>query len=449
MEEYQVERRRKKKQTKVKGTIAAIPKPNNDAKQQEEDLGVITDSSSRKPTFRQRRSIREADAPTFLEDDEMEGADDEDDDEETEEEVNPMPGAFHSRPSSSAEPSRNSAGEDESATSFTYESSSQSEEHAASTATPVEAKVVDDSVVEAEVQARVQAELSQRPLVEAVASQRDTKGRLCIFSILGLVPLIVISLALGLIFGLRERQSEEVGDYIDFLPFPPTSMPSDAPSQIPSQSLAPSISAAPSEAPSIPGPPSVSSQPSSAPSYTLQVHLVEIEVDLLPFPTGQTLQGWDVFVFETVTEEFIYKYVDPYQVYNLQNMAVSADIRQQTSQETLERRVLVEDGSLLIQCDVVLRFRSEIPFADMNEIVHLIYFPYDDDPLNRTNDYVFNLKSNSTALSSIESAVVNVKGYQVPEGDILNTGFKGDSGSPRLSFWLVSLLLYVVPCLHA
>ncbi|KAG7345685.1 hypothetical protein IV203_033216 [Nitzschia inconspicua] len=409
-----------------------------------EDSGNNRSSTPKKPTFRQRRSLREASASASLHDDmEDDGADEEEEEESSERDY--IPGAFHAGPSVGSTTRSPSVDDEDSSsvTSYTNETSSLTDRDLVSTATPVEAKVVDESVVEAEVQARVEAELNQRPLVQAIVTS-EGKKRHCLFVALGLVPILIISLAVGLIFGLRDNPN----NMDEFPSSQPSHMPSDSPSQIPTE-VAPTISFAPSQAPSIPGPPSVSSQPSSAPSNSLQVHLVQMEIDIFPFPSGQKLAGWDEYVFEKVTEQMIHKYLYiPGNYSDFQSLAVSADVRQQDYQQYRHQRMLLsrmlQDGSLLIQCDLVLRFRTEADLFDVNELVYKVFYPDDDDSYLRLNDYLLNLQSNSTAFSLLQSTSINVKGYTAMAGDIeiaTGSGFKDDESSciNRYSFriWLL------------
>jgi hypothetical protein len=267
---------------------------------------------------------------------------------------------------------------------------------------------------------------------------------------------LVVALVLGLVAGLRVREvgtPPDPDNGIEVLYFP-TSIPSDFPSLAPSQSLSPSLSQVPSEAPSIPGPPSVSSQPSSSPSYPLQVQLVQLEVDLNPFPSGQSLAGWDEFVFESVTEKFIQEHVSNTSLSDVQDLAISADIMtQNTPSDTINRRILVrnlQDSSLHIVCDVVLRFRSYDMFLNTQEAVYAIFYPYDSDPNIRSNVYMRDLQENSTTFSSLQSVLVNIPGYQMPEGDLGDfttaTGIGASGANERFCRSLLIILACVFLC---
>jgi hypothetical protein len=421
-----------------------------------ESLSADDDVSDRKPTFRQRRSLHEAtttEEVAVFEEEEIDG----DDDEESVE-TDPIPGAFRAGPSSLVENEESTSDtEEDRDDDVIYETHvmTSSPIHVQSapseTDSPLEAKVVDDSVVEAEVQARVQEELRQRPLVEAVAS-RDVKfGRavtICSYVVVGLV--LVVALTLGLLAGLRVRVVGNSPDPVNWEQEynTATAIPSDFPSLAPSQSLSPSLTQVPSEAPSIPGPPSVSSQPSSSPSYPLQIQVVQVEVDLYPLPSGQPLIGWDKFVFESVTEQFIHEHIFNATFSDVQNLAISADILTQISpSDAVTRRILsrnLQDGSLHIVCDVVLRFRSSDMFLNMQEAIYLIFNPYETDPFIRSNDYMMGLQENSTTFSSLQSVLVYIPGYQSMEGDIATTTGSGFSGAKeRTCRSLVTLTILV------
>jgi hypothetical protein len=403
---------------------------------------AVGNVAERKPTFRQLRSLNEATASAELS---VLGEDDDSDDDTESVETDQIPGAFRAGPSSTvANEESTSDTEEDLEDDVTYETqvvnSIPKNEQSPSTETddPLEAKIVDDSVVEAEVQARVQEELRQRPLVEAIASRDGKFGRaitLCSYVVVGLV--LVVALVLGLVAGLRVRVVDNSSDpyYLEQVSYFPTYIPSDFPSLAPSQSLSPSLSQVPSDAPSIPGPPSVSSQPSSSPSYPLQVQLVQLEVDLYPFPSGRSISGWDEFVFESVTEQFIQDYIFNTTLSDVQNLAISADIITQISpSDTINRRILsrsLQDASLHIVCDVVLRFRSDDMFLNTLEAIYTIFYPYESDPYVRSSDYMNDLQENSTTFSSIESVSVVVPGYQTNDdvlGDVevaIGTGFSG------------------------
>jgi hypothetical protein len=168
------------------------------------------DVSEMKPTFRQLRSLNETEAvdevTLFVEEN------DEGDNEESVATIQ-FPGAFRAGPSSMVENEEST---------FVTEDDEEEEvyvaldtQHGVSSTHlhvesghidrngPLEAKIVDDSMVEAEVQARVQEELRQRPLVEAMAS-RNVKLRraikICCCVVLGII--LVVALLIGLIAAL-------------------------------------------------------------------------------------------------------------------------------------------------------------------------------------------------------------------------------------------------------